>query len=138
MSCFQDSLWLPHGSSCPSGDPANFSSSDTEAVVSPSTLLSLLGVIFILVAIVVLVAVIVVLADRIRKLWRKTKEEKQAAASDDVESGDMVISSWRQRRSRRKSRRSSMKRFGVRPGAKKSPKMFPLLARLVESTDLYN
>ena len=95
----QQSLWLPHGSSCPSPEQRPQSPTWHDDIV-----LGLLAIIFVLVLIVVLVAAIVILADRIRTLWRETKcGDAERGGGGRVGSGGLLITSWN-RRVRRKRR----------------------------------
>ena len=94
----RQSLWLPHGSACPSHEEQKPAPTDRHDI-----LLGLLAIIFVLVLIVVFIAAIVILADRIRTLWRETKG---AGGCGDVERG-LLVSSWG-RRVRRKRRTRTM------------------------------
>ena len=99
----QQSLWLPHGSSCPSPEQRPQSPPPPR---HHDIVLGLLAIIFVLVLIVVLVAAIVILADRIKTLWRETKcgdAERGGGGGGRVGSGGLLISSWG-RRVRRKRR----------------------------------
>ena len=92
----RQSLWLPHGSACPSHAEQKPPPTDRHDI-----LLGLLAIIFVLVLIVVFIAAIVILADRIRTLWRETKGAG-GGSRIDVERG-LFVSSWG-RRVRRKRR----------------------------------
>ena len=92
----RQSLWLPHGSACPSHAEQKPPPTDRHDI-----LLGLLAIIFVLVLIVVFIAAIVILADRIRTLWRETRGAG-GGCGIDVERG-LFVSSWG-RRVRRKRR----------------------------------
>ena len=100
LSLSQQSLWLPHGSACPSPD-LNPQPRPQLKEAQHSVLLGLLAIIFVLVLIVVLIAAIVILADRIKTLWRKTRCEEVVSGD-----GGLLISSWGLRVRRTRSRRT--------------------------------
>ena len=101
----QQSLWLPHGSLCPS--PEQKPQSPPPPPQRPQhhdILLGLLAIIFVLVLIVVLIAAIVILADRIKTLWRETKCDVERGAAGVGSGGLFISSSWGRRVRRREHR----------------------------------